>query len=548
MKYYLSFLLVSLLLFSCSEKPNVRIHILGDSTTEQQNQNLKDQRGWPQMLPHFFTDNVTVLNHGKSGTSSRTFYEGVWWKNARLTIQPGDYVVIQFAHNDEKHQGYDGATGTVANGSYREYLQKFVDEIKELDAVPVFATPIVRKMGRTGETVSRRSSHDLAEYVAASIDQSVDPADTISFNYPYNMKLVAAENGCPVIDMTASTAALVNELGFEIATRRIYNFGDGTHICAEGALLFSKLFADEMKAKGILADYIIENPEIVIQPNGVDFGEVTKGAECRQEIDLMKLKELQQPVSFHVAAGNGVMVSDKEYGEYTTSIDLPAEFDVVYYRRLYVRIVPDAEGNFDSSITIHDGNKSHLLAIGATVNPYLEGQRASVKYQLNGNSKPATSGPVQAIEHTLSGLEIANFDQLGSDGLGAHLTPPVTTRAEWLRIIGGEWPKGEIDVVADRYAQFGVRAAEHTSFHLQKISLLVGGGVSYRIQIATDPDFGDYTVIGEGSKRELTRLEIPMNQLLKEGETLYLRVYPWQTDAEYQQLCLSQVVMEGVIE
>lgn len=541
---YLSFLLtVSLLFFSCKEKTDVRIHILGDSTTEQQDQNLKIQRGWPQMLSSFFTNHVTVLNHGKSGTSSRTFYEGIWWKNARKTIHPGDYVVIQFGHNDEKHQGFDGPTGTVANASYREYLQKFVDEIKESGAIPIFATPIVRKMSRPGEVVSRRSRHDLAEFVASNINRDVDPTATVSFNYPYNMRQIAAANGCPVIDMTVSTAALVNKFGFETATRRIYNFGDGTHICVEGALLFSELFVDELKNKGILSDYIIENPEIAIQPGFVNFGEVTKGAEYRQEIDLLKLKELHRHVSFRVEAGTGVSVSDREYGEYTNVIDLPVEFDAIYYQRLYVRMIPDTKGTFTSFITIYDGDKKHQIPIQANVNTYIDGQSASVRYSLNGNSKPTTSGPVQALEHTLSGLERTNFDQLGTNGIGAHLDPPVTSRAEWLKITGGNRTEEEIDIVADRYAQFGVRAADQTSFYLEKITLFVGGGVGYRIQTATDPSFGNYTVVGEGKNPELTRFEIPTNQLLKEGEILYLRVYPWGIG----RLCLSQISFEGKI-
>ena len=545
---YLSLLLMSIWFFSCTQKQEVRIHILGDSTTEEQNQHLKDQRGWAQMLHHFFTDNVTILNHGKSGASSRSFYEGKWWINARKTIQPRDYVVIQFGHNDEKDHGFNGEIGTVATESYQKYLQKFVDEIKDLGGIPIFATPIVRKMGREGELVSRRSSHDLAEYVAANIDQSVNPADTISFNYSYNMKQVAIANGCPVVDMTASTVALVNKLGFETATRRIYNFGDGTHICAEGALLFSKLFVDELKEKEILSDYIVENPEIIIQPGKVDLGEVVRHAEYRQEIDLMKLTEEKQAVSFRVEAGDGVLVSEKEYGEYVTVIDLLTEFDVVYYRQIYIKVMPESEGIFASSVTINDGKKKYVIPVQGNVVDYRKGQAVSVKYPLTGNPKPVVTGPVLAIEHTLSGLERTSFNYLGADGLGAHLDPPVTFRVEWLNIVGGKWPQNEIDVVSDRYAQFGIRAGAETPFHLENIVLSVGGGVNYRIQVSTDPAFGDYTVIGEGKGLELTKFEVVFNQTLNEGEIFYLRIYPWQTmNQPDQQLCLSNIAFEGKI-
>lgn len=206
-------------------------------------------------------------------------------------------------------------------------------------------------------------------------------------------------------------------------------------------------------------------------------------------------------------------------------------------------MIPDTKGTFTSFITIYDGDKKHQIPIQANVNTYIDGQSASVRHSLNGNSKPTTSGPVQALEHTLSGLERTNFDQLGTNGIGAHLDPPVTSRAEWLKITGGNRTEEEIDIVADRYAQFGVRAADQTSFYLEKITLFVGGGVGYRIQTATDPSFGNYTVVGEGKNPELTPFEIPTNQLLKEGEILYLRVYPWGIG----RLCLSQISFEGKI-
>lgn len=548
MKYFISILLTCFLIASCQEDPPVRIHILGDSTTEQQNQNLKDQRGWPQMLPHFFKKEVTVLNHGKSGTSSRTFYEGKWWKNARETIFPGDYVVIQFGHNDEKHQGFDGPIGTMADGSYREYLQKFADEIRELGGIPIFATPIVRKMGANEKKVNRRSRHDLAEYVGQNIDTSVNPNDTVRFNYSHNMHEIAAINGCPLIDMTTSTANLINRLGFETATRRIYNFGDGTHICAEGALLFSQLFVDELKAKGILTNYIIDKPKMIMQPGSVDFGEVIQGGEYRQEIDLMKLVEEPDFSRFHIEAGKGVMVSDTEFGEYVTSIDLSADFDLVYFRRLYIKINPIDEGSFSSAIQINDGKKNYKIPVKAVSIPYPEGEKVSVNYSLNGNPKPETKGPILAIEHTFSGLERISFDQLGTDGIGSHLDPPVTSRAEWLNVPSGKWPKDEIDVVFNRYAQFGIQAAPNTVLHLEQIILFVGGGVNYRLQISKDASFTDYDVVGEGNDRLLTKFIIPVNQEIKRGETFYLRIYPWGSSEKNALLCLSHISFEGTVK
>ncbi len=443
MRKLITLLLTCLVLSAGAQKLSVRIHVLGDSTTEQQNQNLKDQRGWPQLLPHFFTDEVRVLNHGKSGTSSRTFYEERWWKNARETILPGDYVVIQFGHNDEKHGGFDGPIGTVASGSYREYLQKFVDEVRALGAIPIFATPVVRKMGGPGQEVSRRSAHDLAENIAANLDKSVDPADTITFNYPHNMRDIAAINNVPLIDMTRSTKALVDRVGFETATRRIYNFGDGTHICAEGALLFSKLFVLELKSKGILAEYIVDNPPLAVEPAAVDFGEVFQGAEYRQEIDLIVPDEQAAFAGFRIEAGEGVLVSDREFGDYAGELELPAAFDLLYYRRLYLKIAPAAEGAFNAHVRVSAGDRTREIPLKAVARPYPQGEQVSVSYSLNGNEKPFARGPVLAVEHTLGGLVRSSFNQLGAEGIGAPPDPPIhrkprlqancSRQGDWLR-------------------------------------------------------------------------------------------------------------------
>ncbi len=124
----------------------VRIHTLGDSTMEQQDPNVKDQRGWPQLLSPFFTSEVTILNHAKSGTSSKSFYKEGYWERAKKTILAGDYVFIQFGHNDEKHNGEDGKIGTAPTDSFRIYLRKYVEEVRQLRAIPVLFTPVVRCM------------------------------------------------------------------------------------------------------------------------------------------------------------------------------------------------------------------------------------------------------------------------------------------------------------------------------------------------------------------------------------------------------------------
>ncbi|MCD8185355.1 MAG: rhamnogalacturonan acetylesterase [Rikenellaceae bacterium] len=543
-------LLLSLSLLFCAyrQQPHYRIHILGDSTTEQQNQNLSNQRGWPQVLGYFFTDQVTVLNHGKFGTSTRTFYHGPYWEKARQAILPGDYVVVQFAHNDQRHQGFDGDAGTAAGSTYREYLQRYIDEIRELGAIPILATPIVRKMWDASGEINRRGKHDLGQYVHQNVDRQSDPNDTVTFNYPLHMREVARANDCLLIDITESTAELVARLGNDAATRRVYHLGDTTHIGAEGALQFSKLFADALKSRGILTPYIIDEPEMCIVPDRIDGGEIILGAEYRQEIDLLRLSQGSDPAVFRIRAGDGVLISDCEYGEYRSEWVLESPFDVVHYRQLYVKTSPGKEGEFASRVTVEVDDRTYTIPVAATVRAYEPGEKAAVTYTLNGHPKPRTQGPVLALEHTVSGLKRTGFDHLGAAGIGAHLRPPLLSRALWLDVPEGEWPPEEIDLVFTRFAQFGMQAASGTDFRLERIGLYAGGGVNYRIVLSRDEDFADYTVLGTGGGAPLTRFDFPVNWVLKAGETVYLRIYPWTSKEQEQCLCLSQVVFSGQIE
>ena len=92
-----------------------KVHTIGDSTmADYATDGSTDKRGWAQMLQQFFnTDNITVNNRGKSGASSKSFYkESAYWPTLKSggsdAMQKGDYLLIQFAHNDEKTQGTDG--------------------------------------------------------------------------------------------------------------------------------------------------------------------------------------------------------------------------------------------------------------------------------------------------------------------------------------------------------------------------------------------------------------------------------------------------------
>src|SRR5574344_2402440 len=111
----LSMLLMALFVVVMAVEAKKKVHTIGDSTmANYPTDGSTDKRGWAQMLQQFFnTDNVTVNNRGKSGASSKSFYrESAYWPTLVTggsdAMQAGDYLLIQFAHHDEKNGGADG--------------------------------------------------------------------------------------------------------------------------------------------------------------------------------------------------------------------------------------------------------------------------------------------------------------------------------------------------------------------------------------------------------------------------------------------------------
>ncbi len=234
-----------------------RVHTIGDSTMATYDEN-SDRKGWGQMFNRFFNEGVEVNNRAKNGASTKSFYnEAPYWATVVQQIEPGDYVFIQFSHNDEKNKGFDGdelqaaypdsvvadTRGTAPFGTYQEYLRKYIDETRALGATPVLITPIVRRYFSHGK-ITEKGRHNI------STDGSHD------LDYVMAMKEVAEEKGVQLIDHTALTCALVEEYGEEASKAQLYCSTDKTHISHTGAILFACLVAQEMLRQGILAEYI----------------------------------------------------------------------------------------------------------------------------------------------------------------------------------------------------------------------------------------------------------------------------------------------------
>jgi len=192
-------------------------------------------------------------------------------------INEGDYVIIQFAHNDEKANGLDGDSlqayynknginkeadvrATSPNGTYKDYLRKYINETREKGGKPILVSSICRKYF-SGNSIKRNGRHDLGDKFDKLTANGLTSGNKVStsdhtYDYPYQMKLVAEEMGVPYIDMTAATAELFIKTG-ESTVTTWFASGDNTHTNATGAEIMAELGARLLKEAGIMADSIV---------------------------------------------------------------------------------------------------------------------------------------------------------------------------------------------------------------------------------------------------------------------------------------------------
>lgn len=223
-----------------------KVHTIGDSTMSEYKPAATPKRGWGMYLQAFFNpDSVEVNNRGKSGASSRTFYETEnLWPSVKQQMSAGDYLIIQFAHNDEKCKGEDvyvqnarlraegqdtltDMRGTEPNTTYKAYLRKYVNEAREMGVTPILMSPICRAYFKDGKI------NDEGRHVLSA-----------EKDYVRSMREVTEEMNVPFLDMTAVSRGLYELQGKDYCMAHYFNCGDKTHTSAEGGLMIASLAAD----------------------------------------------------------------------------------------------------------------------------------------------------------------------------------------------------------------------------------------------------------------------------------------------------------------
>lgn len=571
-------LMVAAAMLASTAMSAITVHTIGDSTMADYDENTTPKRGWGMMFQQFFTGDLTVNNRAKSGASSKSFYEeSAYWESVKKQIKPGDYVLIQFAHNDEKTDGMDGdeliayyksvgdeagaaATdyrGTTAAGTYKDYLRKYIEETRALGATPVLVSPICRNYF-TGSTIRRNGMHDLGDdFSVLTADgiktgQSV-PADDHSQDYPYQMKQVADEMGVSFIDITTATKQLYEGYGSAQCKALLFTPDDNTHTSAMGATLVARLAAQLLQEQGILAGYINLTSELSVNPSACDLGQAYAGMTVTKEMQVSGFDLQPESGTVTVTASDGIQVS-ADGNDYSSSLTLQYEGGTMI-GSFWVKCEFAGEGAINETVTVTSGDKTITVPVTGTVATLAEGAETQAYWRLESNDECETTGPVNPMRQTLSGMVVQKYSAPNANTIWPDWTGFTADRKTQRCVIEGEvWPEGDIDEVSTRYIEFAVQAAKGTTLNVDKLSLFVcgcgGNGMCCKIYYSKEADFANPVQIFEMTKmpsNNMQYVEATPVLSLNEGETLRIRVYPWYNGtATGKTICLSDVTVHGV--
>ena len=422
MRKIITFVLCTLYLCTLSAAPR-RVHTIGDSTMSDYKPAATPKRGWGMYLQVFFNqDSIEVNNRGKSGASTRTFYETEnLWPSVKRQMKAGDYLIIQFAHNDEKCKGEDvyvqnaklraegkdtltDMRGTEPNTTYTQYLRKFINEAREMGVKPILMSPICRAYFKDGK-INEEGRHNLTSERMNELKNEGDK------DYVRCMREVAEEMQVPFLDMTERTREMYESEGQEICMKRYFNCGDKTHTGQEGGMLNAHL-----------AYLLIKNsPE---------------------------LAELHHLVALP-----------------------PIEVSVAYIRSIE--------------------EKGRREAFNAQGMPY---------------------------KTTIKNAKMHNMQ------LSRNRYMP----------LGGVWPAGEIDEVANRYIEYTITAEKKKGLVIESIYLPVkaigGPGMNIHINYGFGDEFRNVTTIYENTalpKNQEISVSLNYPILVPAGQTIHIRILPW---------------------
>jgi lysophospholipase L1-like esterase len=212
----------------------IAVFLAGDSTMAEKLATKRPETGWGELLQNFFDERqVRVENHAQNGRSTKTFIAENRWQAIVDKLKKGDYVFIQFGHNDSSKEKTERYTPPE---DYRKNLVRFIAEVRERKAIPVLMTPVMRRR----------------------FDKQGEFYDTHG-EYPDIVRAIAAEYKVAMIDMHRKSEGLIKQYGVEESKKLFlqlrpdenvnYPQGieDNTHFSPMGAKIMAGLAVDGIR-------------------------------------------------------------------------------------------------------------------------------------------------------------------------------------------------------------------------------------------------------------------------------------------------------------
>jgi len=227
-------------------KKKIKVWLIGDSTMANKEAKAYPETGWGMPFVYFFDSTVVVDNRAKNGRSTKSFIEEGLWKPVIENLQEGDYVLIQFGHNDEVKEKVGRYT---TPDEFKQNLLRYVNESRAKEAIPILISPVARRsFDSTGKI---KETHPV---------------------YADLVKQVAQQAHVPFIDLDAKSMELLQQYGPE-NSKLLFNYlepgehpnypngqKDNTHFSELGARKMAELVLAEIKALNLELSERIAKP------------------------------------------------------------------------------------------------------------------------------------------------------------------------------------------------------------------------------------------------------------------------------------------------
>ncbi len=280
------------------------VFLCGDSTMADKLPVDKPETGWGMVMPEYFNEAVQVQNHAVNGRSTKSFINEGRWQKVLNQVKKGDWVLIQFGHNDAKVS--DTTKYAPAQTTYRQNLVRFVNETRAKGGNPVLIT-----------TVMRRKFDENGQFVDTHTD------------YPIVTKQVATQLQVPLIDLHAKSQQAIEQHGVEGSKSLFMHYVGGvfqkfpkgiiddTHFSRYGAEVMANLVAESiveqslglrvfLKKSEFIEKYVFELPKTYSPIFRKDTFNITRYG-AKPDGQTLNSQAINQAIDLCSAAGGGVV-------------------------------------------------------------------------------------------------------------------------------------------------------------------------------------------------------------------------------------------------